>query len=357
MGDEVKMLEVNKIYCSDCLTLMKDISDKSIDLILADLPYGTTACSWDTIIPFEPLWGQYYRILRPNGFIVLMALQPFTTKLISSNINNFSHQWIWEKEQGGNPLLANIAPMKNFEEVIVFGNEIGKSKNSHIIFAELKNYLNSEKKKSKITTKQFNLLFSKYTHKKGCLDRSVIEHYWQNIQFAIPTKEIYENILQKTGFFQMPYSYIESFNPPRVFNPQKIKGRKYKSGGGYIKHLGQEVVGGKESEERYPTAIIKLNTDKTKSLHPTQKPVTLGQYLIKTYTNEGDLMLDNTCGSGSFCVAAKLLGRNYIGIDISEKYCEIARNRLRDTEESLFKAVSRCPANMTQPLDGRNNER
>ena len=232
------------------------------------------------------------------------------------------------KEQGANPMLANVAPMKNFEDVLVFGNEIGKSKNSHIIFAELKNYLNEEKKKSGLTSKELSLLFSKYTNKKGKLDRSVIEHYFQNIQFMIPTKEIYENVLQKTGYFQRPYSFIDSFNPPRVFNPQKIKGKKYTSGGGYIEHLDQEVIGGNVSEERFPTAIIRFNTEKNKSVHPTQKPVALFEYLIKTYTNEGDLVLDNAAGSGTTGIAARNLKRNFILIEKEEKYIEIIKNRL-----------------------------
>ena len=115
-------LEINKIYCGDCLELMPQIENGKIDLILTDLPYGTTACAWDEIIPLEPMWKEFYRVLRPNGFIVLTASQPFTSKLVSSNISNFSHQWIWEKiGSNGNPLLANKMPLKNFEDVLVFG--------------------------------------------------------------------------------------------------------------------------------------------------------------------------------------------------------------------------------------------
>ena len=105
---------------------MQNIESNTVDFILTDLPYGTTACSWDAIIPFEPMWNEFYRILRPNGFIALTASQPFTTKLIASNIDRFSHQWIWQKEQGSNPLLANKMPMKNFEDVLLFSNEYKK---------------------------------------------------------------------------------------------------------------------------------------------------------------------------------------------------------------------------------------
>jgi len=107
----------------DCLELMKDIPDKSVDMILCDLPYGTTECKWDSIISLDKLWKQYKRIIRHNGFMILFGSQPFTTKLINSRIEDYSHQWIWEKEQGTNPLLANIMPLKNFEDVIVFYNE------------------------------------------------------------------------------------------------------------------------------------------------------------------------------------------------------------------------------------------
>ena len=110
----------------DCLERMKEIPDGSVDMILCDLPYGTTACKWDEIIPLDKMWAEFYRVIRMNGFIVLTASQPFTTKLVHSNIKNFSHQWFWQKEQGSNPLLANVAPMKNFEDVLVFSNSYTK---------------------------------------------------------------------------------------------------------------------------------------------------------------------------------------------------------------------------------------
>src|SRR3990170_443481 len=115
------MLELNKIIQGDCLEVMKDIPDKSVDMILCDLPYGTTACKWDTIIPFEPLWEQYKRIIKDSGAIVLTASQPFTSALVMSNIKMFKYEWIWEKHQGTNPMAAKISPLKSHENILVFG--------------------------------------------------------------------------------------------------------------------------------------------------------------------------------------------------------------------------------------------
>ncbi len=340
-----EMIMESKIIHGDCLEIMKDIEDDSVNLILCDLPYGTTACSWDTIIPLDELWEAYYRILRPNGFIILTGSQPFTTKLINSNIDNFSHQWIWKKNTLGNPLLANVQPMKNFEDVIVFSNEFAKHDNTGK--NPVREYLINEKKKSGLTNKDFNKMFSDYTNKEGCRDRSVIEHYWGKAQFTFPTKEIYENILQKTGFFEKPYSFIQELGKPyreminkelnltypRVYNPQKVKGNSYvqrqgslgEAFGGTIK----ENIVTKNEGNRFPTSIIKFNMDKEK-LHPTQKPVALFEYLIKTYTNEGELVLDNCIGSGTTAIACIRTGRKFIGIEKEEKYVEITNKRIND---------------------------
>jgi DNA modification methylase len=309
----------NTIHCADCLTFMKGIPDKSIDMILCDLPYQITACSWDTIIPFEPLWKEYKRIIKDNGAIVLTASQPFTSALVMSNVNNFSHQWVWVKEQGANPLLANKQPMKNFEDVLVFYNNYDEvfADKRRIYFKQILDFIG--KKKSQII-KETN---------QG------IDHCFRfnSLQFDVPTKENYQLLIdlykinEIDGFLE--YNLISDIK--RVYNPQMTDGKRYKSGkSGVMQHLGgMQTDGGKVSNKRYPKSTIYFTTDKTKSLHPTQKPVALGQYLIKTYTNKGDLVLDNCCGSGSFLVAAKLENRNFIGIEISEKYCEIARGRLR----------------------------
>jgi site-specific DNA-methyltransferase (adenine-specific) len=238
------MLEINQLYHGDCLELMKDIDDKSIDMILCDLPYGTTACKWDTIIPFEPLWEQYHRIIKDNGAIVLTAREPFTSKLICSNIKSYKHKWIWNKKQSGSPQNAKYMPLQIDEDIIVF---------------------------------------SKY-------------------------KVNYYPIMRKGKL--------------------RVKGGAKKSNS-----IMGKFNGGKEqiiNDDYYPTNIIELANPRLNKLHPTQKPVALFEYLIKTYTNEGDLVLDNCAGSGTTAIACINTNRNYILMEKEEKYCEIIRKRISE---------------------------
>ena len=234
-------MELNTVLQGDCLELMKDIPDKSIDMILCDLPYGTTACKWDTIIPFEPLWEQYKRIIKDNGAIVLTASQPFTSALVMSSVKWFKYQWVWNKIQGTGFLNSKKAPLKSTEDVLVFYKQQPK-------------------------------------------------YYPQ----------------MRTGF--KPY--------------------KCKQGGGSTvygnKSVGVETI---SDGSRYPLNLITFARDKDKT-HPTQKPVALFEYLIKTYTNEGDLVLDNAAGSGTTGVACKNLNRNYILIEKEQEYIDIIKKRL-----------------------------
>ena len=244
------MLELNKIYEADCLEKMKEIDDKSIDMVLCDLPYGTTACKWDTIIPFEPLWKQYKRIIKDNGAIVLTASQPFTSALVMSNIKMFKYEWIWEKTRGTGFLTATKIPLKVSENILVF------------------------------------------------------------------------------------------YSKQPTYNPQKFKGKPYKAHPGGSKSNG--IYGqnssflhkGNIKGEMFPRNIIKFKIER--GLHPTQKPVALFEYLIKTYTNEGDLVLDNCIGSGTTAVACINLKRNWIGIEKEEKYCNIANERIKNLPIKLI---------------------
>lgn len=329
-----------KLYKGDCLIQSDKIKNGSVDLILTDLPYGTTACIWDEIIPFKSMWDVFYRVLRPNGFIILTASQPFTTKLISSNIDRFSHQWIWQKEQGSNPLLANKMPMKNFEDVLVFSNEAIKhdTKGEHPqrkYFKKVLDFIGIKKKIIINTVGQ-------------CADHCFRVN---STQYSLCTNKTYNklidiyNIDKMHGFTEWNIldiqnkkfrtELIKKFDKknPRVYNPQMTEGKKYKSGGGYVKHLDQFLEGGKTSNKRYPTSIIEFATDKSKSLHPTQKPTALLEYLIKTYTNEGMTVFDATMGSGSTGVAAKNTNRNFIGIEKDETYFNIAEKRIKETEQ------------------------
>lgn len=220
---------------------MKQIPDKSIDMILCDLPYGVTQCKWDIIIPFKPLWKEYNRIVKDNAAIVLFGSEPFSTLLRLSNLKQFRYDWIWEKEQGANFMLCKYQPYKVHEIISVF---------------------------------------SKKRHK---------------------------------------------------YFPQMTLGKPYISGKGTSGDITGNVqkIQTVNTGQRYPRSIQRFNTDKSKgSFHPTQKPVALCEYLIRTYTNENDTVLDNCMGSGTTGVACKNLNRNFIGIEIDENYFNIAKERI-----------------------------
>lgn len=231
-----------KLIFDDCLQVLPTFDDNSIDMILCDLPYGTTAASWDSIIPIEPLWEQYHRICKESAAMVFTASQPFTTLLIQSNLKNFKYEWIWEKPQGTNPLNAKIMPLKSHENILVFYRK-------------------------------------KPTY---------------NPQMWVST----------------PYSGFKS--------DSKNIGEIY----GKVKSVHRDNPEGL----RYPKTVLRFSQDK--GLHPTQKPLELMRYLIRTYTNEGDVVLDNAMGSGTTGAACILENRHFIGIENNEKYYEIAKNRL-----------------------------
>jgi site-specific DNA-methyltransferase (adenine-specific) len=245
-------LEINRIYQRDCIEGMRMIPDKSIDMILCDLPYGTTACKWDTIIPFDTLWEQYERIIKDNGAIVLTASQPFTSALIMSKPKMFRHCWVWNKRYPANFPQAKRQPMKIHEDVCVFSKKGA-------------NYLPIMEKRDKPIKKGAN---------KGA----------------------------------------------DVFHLGTLDREDYK---------------GKVYDEKYPESIIFFPTrQEGKKAHPTQKPVALFEYLIKTYTNEGEIVLDNCIGSGTTAVAAIRTNRNFIGFETEPSYVEIANKRLDNESEA-----------------------
>ena len=241
------------LMLGDCLERMKEIPDGSVDMILADLPYGTTACKWDVVIPFEPLWEQYKRVIKDNGAIVLTASQPFTSALVMSNIKMFKYEWIWDKVSGKDFYQAKKRPLKQHENILIFskGNTIY---NPQTYEAEKKNMRDRIKNKTKA--------------QKGT---------------------IYGDLKEYTS--------------------QKDERQRYP--GSVFIHSYQE------NELHY-----------SKRLHPTQKPVALFEYLIKTYANEGNLVLDNCAGSGTTGVACKNLNRNYILIEKEPEYIKIINERL-----------------------------
>ncbi len=302
----------------DCLIESDKIESGSVDLILTDLPYGTVKglggdinkykrlsnSNWDNVINTDKIMQIANRILRKNGKMVLTANQPFTTELISKATPNLPHCYnmYWDKMHFANCLVANKAPVSYIEDVLVF-SKIHDTEDLH----PLRNYLKECKQKSGMTNKQFNHLFSDYTNKKGNRDRSVLEHYWAPAQFHLPTEDIYKNILQPTGFFKTPYEELKQIDNnfknkfSSTFN--LWEGKKYKSN------------------------ILKYKKDYN-GYHPTQKPVLLLEDLIKTFSNENDLVVDLTMGSGSTGVASKNLNRSFIGIEQDENYFNIAKERI-----------------------------
>lgn len=242
-----------KLINDDCLNAMKDIPDKSIDMILCDLPYGTTQCKWDVIIPFEKLWEQYNRIIKDNGAICLFGNEPFTSKLIISNLKSFKYRWDWNKKIPSGMGYAKFRPMQQIEDICVF------TKNG-----------------------------------------------------------------EKT-----------------IYNPQMIKrDTPIKSGGnniqpgvyGWFDSIGERKEYKKTYEYKNPTNLIEFDKIRKNSLHPTQKPVPLLEYLIKTYTNENETVLDNCMGSGSTGVACINTNRSFIGIELDENYFNIAKERIEELE-------------------------
>jgi len=230
----------------DCLQVMRDLPDASVDMILADLPYGTTACKWDSVIPFEPLWKQLGRVCRDDGAIVLTAAQPFTSRLVMSKPEWFAYAWVWDKGVGASFVQAKRMPMRVHEDVLVFSPS-GK------------------------TPRYFPQMVPK--------DKPVIFR-GQKAQknTAIPNTD----------------------RPPKVYT------------------------------ESYPRSIQAFSSRSkgSRGLHPTQKPVPLMEYLIRTYTQKGETVLDCTMGSGTTGVAAVNTGRNFVGIEREAEYLEIARNRI-----------------------------
>ena len=243
-----------RFYLGDCLEVMKEIPDGVVDMILCDLPYGTTACKWDSIIPLDELWKEYNRICKENAAMVFTASQPFTTVLIASNIDSFYVEWIWHKNAGSNFAQTKYMPMKEHESVIVF-----------------------RKKKARLT---YN-----------------------------------------------PQMQRRAENGKRMIK-NKIKSKATDLNGVYA-GANKGYDNSKQDENlRVPSSVQKFN--RQRGLHPTQKPVALFEYLIRTYTNEGNLVLDNCAGSGTTAIAAENTGRKWVCIEQNEEYATKAVERIQN---------------------------
>ena len=243
MSEEVKLLH------GDCLDLMASIPDGSIDMICADLPYGTTACKWDTIIPFDPLWAHYKRVIKSNGSIVLFGSQPFTSALVMSNPKWFKYEVIWFKNVPTGMAQASYAPMKYHENILVFCE-------------------------GKIDT------FNKEMEQREGVGKDCYK---------------YEHYCGESNHVKL--DKVKKFYDANLVNPSSVQ-------------------------------LFTVVPNRNGKVHPTQKPVSLLEYLIRTYTNEGETVMDNCMGSGTTGVACKNTGRNFIGIEKDAGYFEIARNRI-----------------------------
>ena len=265
-----------ELYCGDCLIEMDQVADGSVDLILCDLPYGTTdrkgisdkgdnrVLSWDTVIPLDKLWEQYRRVLKPSGAVVLTADQPFTSQLVLSNLEWFKYEWIWKKRKVTGFLHANARPMKETEDILVF-SPMGASGGSV----------------------------------------KVNKNMTYNPQGLIEKKVKKKNNAKRLGKFLHQPEHMGS-------NNKLLHETEYE-----------------QKWTNYPSEIIEFGLDRN-VIHPTQKPVALMEYLIKTYSNEGDTVLDNCMGSGTTGVACKKTNRNFIGIEKEPEYFTQAKERIED---------------------------
>lgn len=256
-------LELNKIYNEECIEGMKKIEDKSVNMILCDLPYGTTRSKWDSIIPFDKLWEQYERIITDNGIIVLTASQPFTSALVMSNPNLFKYSLVWEKSKASNFVHVNYQPLKAHEDILIFtkGGTAQGSKNPS-------------------------------TYNKQMVDGK-------------------------------PFSYIAT----------DVSKKDLMQGGG-----SKGDVKKKSDGKRNPRSVVYFKTAENEGKwHPTQKPIALFEYLIKTYSNEGDVVLDNCMGSGTTAIACINTGRNYIGFELEEEYYIKSLERIELHKQDMLK--------------------
>jgi site-specific DNA-methyltransferase (adenine-specific) len=239
-----------QLFLGDCLEVLPTLEAGSVDAIITDLPYGTTACKWDEVIPFAPMWEQVKRLLKPNGVFVTTASQPFTSRLVASNLDWFRHEWVWKKDRGSNFANTIREPMKEHEQVLVFGRG-GWTYNKQM----------QPRKPSGLSRVKYDLSASAHSDNYRAFERD-----------------------------------------------------------------GRRTVG----ELRGPSSVQEFNRETGR--HPTQKPVALYEYLIRTYTNEGDTVLDFTCGSGTTAVACINTNRNFVGVELDAGYHAIAQRRIAEAQ-------------------------
>ncbi len=299
----------------DTIEQMKLIPDKSIDAIICDLPYGTTACVWDIIIPFDKLWEQYKRIIKDKGVIVLFGSEPFSSLLRTSNLDWYKYDWIWEKNNAGNFQLVNYQPLKIHETISVFYNETPNMEFADIMVENMKRLNLKQIDISKLELSRTGGMTGWVTNKMNG-SQLPTEQQWGKICNLFGIENKYDEILSSVK--KVTYNL-------ELDDTELVLSNKGKAG--TLGHLSSESKRETYIQDKtgYPKSILRYNREN--GLHPTQKPFELMKYLISTYSNENDMVLDNTMGSGTTCLAAKELNRKFIGIEKEPKYYEIACQR------------------------------
>ena len=316
-----------ELFNGDCLTIMPTLETNSVDMVLVDLPYGQTACEWDIIIDMEKMWIELKRICKDNATLVFFTTTKFGYKLIASNEKWFRYDLVWEKEKSVGFLNANKMPLRTHEMLYVFSSpnaddvELNRNLDNRKYAESVFKYINKTKKQIE----------------KDMGDQQA-DHFFRfsSSQFSLPTKKTYDKLTELYKIDKMVgfKKFDMLFDPSQTYNPQKTEGKPYKIKA--VRKKNKDVYGIQDMPEnenktgdRHPLSIQKFKFD-NKKLHPTQKPVEACEWLIKTYSNEGDTVLDFTMGSGSTGVACKNTNRKFIGIEMVEEIFKTAENRINN---------------------------
>jgi len=313
----------------DTIEQMKLIPDKSIDFICCDLPYGTTACAWDVVIPFDKLWEQYKRIIKDKGVIVLFGSEPFSSLLRTSNLDWYKYDWIWEKNNAGNFQLVNYQPLKIHETISVFYNETPNMEFVNIMIENMKRLNLKQIDVSKLELSRTGGMTGWVTNKMNG-SQLPTEQQWCKICDLFGIENKYNEILSKV----VKVTYNLELNETELLLSNKGKA-------GTLGHLSSKSKRENylQTKTGYPKSILRY--DRENGLHPTQKPIPLMEFLIKTYSNENETVLDNTMGSCSSGIACVNLNRNFIGIDNTKKYFNISLKRVEEKrKEKEFNVVT-----------------
>ncbi len=322
------MMEVNKIYCMDAIEFLKKIENNSVDLIIVDPPYNISIDTWDKFESKEYLkwcneWiDEILRVTRVNGSIYIFGDFRFVgdIKVLMNEKKVFLNSWIvWDKgtkAQNSTRSFINVT-----EHILFYIKGVIKDLNIPTEINSVRDYLREEKNKSEYTNKQFNFMFSELYNKVGCRDRSVIEHYFSEMQWVFPSKEIYEKILQKTGYFKRDYFNLKKEYKSLIytFNIDDIRTKRNPKDKRVFRNDRQLVPN---------VWYFNVKDEMAKINHPTPKPLEMIKNIVKVSSDEGDLVLDCFIGSGTTAIACKQLGRNFIGCDNNKEYVEIANKRL-----------------------------